>query len=165
MKLLEKLPPFGRKSGKLNVVIDTPKGCRNKYAFDFKHRAYVLKTMLPRGATFPFDFGSIPGTEADDGDPLDALVLMDEAAFTGCLIEARLIGVIEAKQTEDGKTERNDRLIAVATESPGHQKVKSLRDLDPAVIKEIEQFLFPIIRRRAGSSNRSPGRARKKRGA
>ena len=140
MKLLEKLPPFGRKSGKLNVVIDTPKGCRNKYAFDFKHRAYVLKTMLPRGATFPFDFGSIPGTEADDGDPLDALVLMDEAAFTGCLIEARLIGVIEAKQTEDGKTERNDRLIAVATESPGHQKVKSLRDLDPAVIKEIEHF-------------------------
>jgi inorganic pyrophosphatase len=108
------------------VIIDTPKGCRNKYAFDLKHKAYVLKAMLPRGAVFPFDFGSIPGTEAQDGDPLDALVLMDEPAFTGCLIEARLIGVIEAKQTEDGKTERNDRLIAVAAESPGHQKVNHL---------------------------------------
>ena len=65
---------------------------------------------------------------------------MDEPAFTGCLIEARLIGVIEAKQTEDGKTERNDRLIAVAAESPGHQKIKSLGDLEPAVVKEIEHF-------------------------
>ena len=139
MKLLEKLGPF-RGSGKVNVVIDTPKGCRNKYAFDFKNKAYVLKGMLPRGAMFPFDFGSIPGTEADDGDPLDALVLMDEAAFTGCLIEARLIGVIEAKQVENGKTERNDRLIAVATESPGHEKVRSLRDLSPEIVKEIEHF-------------------------
>src|SRR5438552_16215163 len=65
---------------------------------------------------------------------------MDEASLTGCLIEVRLIGVIEAEETEDGKAERNGRLIAVATESPGHQKVKSLRDLDPAVIKEIEHF-------------------------
>ena len=140
IKLLEKLKPFDDKSGSLRVIIDTPKGCRNKYAFDLKHKAYVLKAMLPRGAVFPFDFGSIPGTEAQDGDPLDALVLMDEPAFTGCLIEARLIGVIEAKQTEDGKTERNDRLIAVAAESPGHQKIKSLGDLEPAVVKEIEHF-------------------------
>jgi inorganic pyrophosphatase len=65
---------------------------------------------------------------------------MDEPAFTGCLIEARLIGVIEAKQTEDGKTERNDRLIAVAAEPPGHQKIKSLADLQPAVVKETEHF-------------------------
>jgi hypothetical protein len=88
MKLLEKLPPFGRKSGKRNVVIDTPKGCRNKYAFDFKHRAYVLKTMLPRGATFPFDFGSIPGTEADDGDPLAP---RQETKMKGLIAARRLI--------------------------------------------------------------------------
>src|SRR5205085_8745242 len=140
MKPLKKLPPFKRKSRHLNVIIDTPKGCRNKYSFDFDQNAYVLKTMLPRGAVFPFDFGSIPGTQAEDGDPLDALVLMEEPAFTGCLIEARLIGVIEAKQTEDGKTERNDRLIAIAAESPGHQKIKSLTDLDAAVVKQIEHF-------------------------
>ena len=140
MNILPKLPPFNAKTGNLNIVIDTPKGCRNKYAFDFKRKTYVLKTMLPRGAVFPFDFGSIAGTEADDGDPLDALVLMDEPAFTGCLIEARLIGVIEANQTEHGKTERNDRLIAVAAASPGHEKIKRLSDLEPAVIKEIEHF-------------------------
>jgi inorganic pyrophosphatase len=140
MNILQTLPPFNSKTGNLNVVIDTPKGCRNKYAFDFKHNTYVLKTMLPRGAVFPFDFGSVAGTKAEDGDPLDALVLMDEPAFTGCLIEARLIGVIKAKQTEDGKTERNDRLVAVAAESPVHKKIKTLTDIQPTVLKEIEHF-------------------------
>src|ERR1700757_4797744 len=100
MKLLRKLKPFDRKSGNLNVVIDTPKGSRNKYAYDFDVRGYILKTVLPKGAVFPFDFGSIPGTTAADGDPLDALILMDEPAFCGCLVCCRLIGVIEATQEE-----------------------------------------------------------------
>ena len=81
MNLLKRLPPFDSKSGTLNIVIDTPKGCRSKFAYDMKRKAYVLKSILPQGALFPFDFGSIPGTVADDGDPLDALVLMDEPAF------------------------------------------------------------------------------------
>ena len=71
MTLLRKLKPFDRKSRNLNVVIDTPKGSRNKYSFDFKIDAYKLKSVLPHGAVFPFDFGSIPGTVAEDGDPLD----------------------------------------------------------------------------------------------
>ena len=140
MKLLLKLKPFDRKSGNLNVVIDTPKGCRNKYAFDFKINAYKLKTVLPHGMVFPFDFGSIPGTIAEDGDPLDVLILMDDPAFVGCLIQARLLGVIEAKQTEAGKTERNDRLIAVASESHTHASLKSLQKLDSQLIAEIEHF-------------------------
>src|SRR5690349_19970023 len=107
MELLRKLKPFDTQSGNLNVVIDTPKGSRNKYAYDFKIDAYKLKAVLPHGSVFPFDFGSIPGTIASDGDPLDVLVLMDEPAFIGCLIEARLLGVIEAVQTEDGESERN----------------------------------------------------------
>jgi inorganic pyrophosphatase len=142
MKLLRKLQSFDRKSGNLNVVIDTPKGCRNKYAFDFKINAYKLKAVLPHGAVFPFDFGSIPGTVAADGDPLDVLVLMDEPAFVGCLVQARLLGVIEAKQSEDGKTERNDRLIAVAAESHTHASLKSLRKMDPTLIREIEHFFI-----------------------
>ena len=73
MALLSKLKPFDRKSGNLNVVIDTPKGSRNKYAFDFKINAYKLKSVLPHGTIFPFDFGSIPNTVAEDGDPLDVL--------------------------------------------------------------------------------------------
>ena len=140
MKVLRKLRPFARKSGNLNVVIDTPKGCRNKYAFDFDINAYKLKTVLPKGAVFTFDFGSIPGTVADDGDPLDVLVLMDEPAFVGCLVEVKLLGVIEAKQTEDGKTERNDRLIGVAAKSHTHGSLKSLQKVDPNLIKEIEHF-------------------------
>src|SRR5881227_1371175 len=107
MKLLRKLKPFDRKSGNLNVVIDTPKGCRNKYAFDFEVNAYKLKTVLPSGAVFPFDFGSIPGTVAEDGDPLDVLLLMDEPVFAGCLVQGRVLGVIEAEQTKKGKTQRN----------------------------------------------------------
>src|SRR6201986_3348656 len=71
MNLLKRLPPFDAKSGNLNVVIDTPKGCRSKFAFDMKRKAYVLKSMLPHGTVFPFDFGSIPGTVAADGDPGD----------------------------------------------------------------------------------------------
>jgi len=140
MKLLRKLKPFNRKSRNLNVVIDTPKGSRNKYAFDFKINAYKLKTVLPHGTVFPFDFGSIPGTVAEDGDPLDVLVLMDEPVFIGCLIEARLLGVIEADQTEDGKTERNDRLIGVAAESHTNGTLESLQKLDSKLISEIEHF-------------------------
>ena len=140
MNLLRKLKPFDRKSGDLNVVIDTPKGCRNKYAFDFSIKDYKLKSVLPNGAVFPFDFGSVPGTTADDGDPLDVLLLMDEPAFTGCLVRARLLGVIEAEQTSDGKMERNDRLIGVAAESHTHSSLKSLETLDTELIREIEHF-------------------------
>ena len=160
MNLLKRLPPFDSKSGNLNVVIDTPKGCRSKFAFDMKRKAYVLKSVLPHGTVFPFDFGSIPGTVAEDGDPLDALVLMDEPAFCGCLIESRLVGVIEAEQSEDGKTERNDRLIAVAAKSPTHAEVKSLSDLSPALLKEIEHFFISYNQERGKNSGRSGGSAR-----
>ena len=126
----------------MNVIIDTPKGCRNKFSWDRDRKTYILKAVLPEGSNFPFDFGSIAGTIADDGDPLDVLVLMDEPAFVGCLVESRLIGVIEAKQKEDGKTERNDRVIAVAAESHTHSGIKKLSDLDSTLVKEIEHFFI-----------------------
>ena len=157
MNLLRRLPPFDPKSGNLNVVIDTPKGCRSKFAFDMKRKAYVLKSVLPHGAVFPFAFGSIPGTAADDGDPVDALVLMDEPAFCGCLIESRLVGVIETEQSEDGKKERNDRLIAVAAKSQTHAEVKTLSDVSPALLKEIEHFFISYNQER-GKKFRPLGR-------
>jgi inorganic pyrophosphatase len=164
MNLLKKLSPFDRKSRAANVVIDTPKGCRNKFGYDPKRKAYVLKTVLPAGATFPFDFGSVAGTKAEDGDPLDALVLMDEPAFVGCLVESRLIGVIEAKQSEDGKTERNDRLIAVAAESHTHKEIRKLSDLDSTLVKEIEHFFISYNAGRGKKfeplARRGPKRAR-----
>ena len=97
--------------------------------------------VLPAGAVFPFDFGFIPSTLGGDGDPVDVLVLMDEPAFPGCLVPSRLIGVIEAKQTElDGETTRNDSLIAVAANSRNHQDVRSLDQINDNLVKEIEHF-------------------------
>lgn len=136
------LPPFDKKSGDLNAVIETPKGSGNKYTFDEETEIFKLGGVMPLGSTFPFDFGFIPNTLGGDGDPLDVLILMDEPAFTGCLIPSRLIGIIEAEQTEDGKTMRNDRLIAVACKSITHDHIKSLDDLNENVVEQIKHFFI-----------------------
>ena len=139
--IYEKISPFDAETGALNVVIETPKDCRNKYAFDDARGVFVLKGVLAAGHSFPFDFGFVPQTLGGDGDPLDVLVLMDEAAFAGCLVPSRLIGVIEAEQTElDGRVERNDRLIAVAADSHTHSHVKSINDLNETLVAQIEHF-------------------------
>jgi inorganic pyrophosphatase len=140
MNAVTKLSPFDPKSGELNVIIETPRGCRNKYSYDEKCRLFKLGSILPAGAVFPFDFGFIPRTVGEDGDPLDVLVLMDEPAFSGCFVAARLLGVIEAMQTEDGETGRNDRLIAVSANAETHRDVKSLGDLNKKLVDQIEHF-------------------------
>lgn len=141
--IYDKITPFDEETGDLNVIIETPKNCRNKYALDEKLGVFVLKGVLTAGHSFPYDFGFIPNTLGGDGDPLDVLVLMDEAAFVGCLVKAKLVGVIEAEQTErDGKVERNDRLIAVAAESKTHSDVKSINDLNDILIEQIEHFFI-----------------------
>jgi inorganic pyrophosphatase len=125
----------------LNVVIETPKGSRNKYNYDEKLRLFKLGGVLPSGASFPFDFGFVPSTLGGDGDPLDVLVLMDEPAFTGCLVRVRLVGVVEAEQTErDGETTRNDRLVGVAADSRLLGRVRTLESLGPDLLEEIEHF-------------------------
>jgi inorganic pyrophosphatase len=122
------------------VVIETPKGSPNKLAFERRYGTFVLKGVLPAGAVFPFDFGFVPSTRADDGDPLDVLVLMDSPVFPGCIVPSRLIGVIEAEQTEDGTTERNDRLLAVASNSATHRSIRELSDLSHDLVAQIEHF-------------------------
>jgi inorganic pyrophosphatase len=134
------LGAYDEESGDLNVVIDTPKGSRNKFKYDETHGVFKLAHVLPAGAVFPFDFGDIPGTLAEDGDPVDVVVLMDEPAFAGCLVPSRLVGVIVAEQTQEGKTVRNDRLIAVAAESRNHRDVRSLDDVGASLVDEIEHF-------------------------
>ena len=136
-----KIQSFDADSGALNVVIETPKGSRNKYDFAPRLGVFELGGVLPAGHSFPFDFGFIPGTVGGDGDPLDVLVLMDEPVFTGCLVRARLVGVIEAEQTEcDGETTRNDRLIAVSIDSKIYAEIKSLNDLNETLVGQIEYF-------------------------
>jgi len=124
----------------VRVVIETPKHTRNKFTFDPELQAFTLGAVLPVGESFPFDFGFIPRTKGGDGDPLDVLLLMDEPAFPGCVVDARLVGVIEAAQTEDGRRIRNDRLIGVAEESHLHHGLKSIRDIEPRLLDEIEKF-------------------------
>jgi inorganic pyrophosphatase len=134
------IQPFDE-SGDLNVIVDTPKGSRNKYSFDEELGVFKLSGVLAAGHVFPYDFGFIPGTLGGDGDPLDVLILMDEPAFVGCLIHVRLLGAIEAEQTErDGNTTRNDRLIGVAAKSPTHEHLSSINDIDKTVVDEIEHF-------------------------
>lgn len=133
------VPPVSP-SGTLHVIVDTPKGSRNKFAYDPQLGLFKLDGVLPVGAVFPFDFGYLPSTLGGDGDPLDVLVLMDEPAFVGCLVPARLLGVIEADQTEDGKTTRNDRLIAIADNSRNHREVQSIEQLSRNLVDEIEHF-------------------------
>ena len=125
----------------LNVVVETPKGSRNKYEYDERLGLFKLGGVLPSGASFPFDFGFVPSTLGGDGDPLDVLVLMDEPAFAGCLVRTRLVGVVEAEQTErDGETTRNDRLVGVAADSRLLARVRTLEALGPDLLEEVEHF-------------------------
>lgn len=136
------LDVFDPESGELNVIVDTPKGNRNKFSWDEEKGLFKLAGVLPLGASFPYDFGFIPGTRGQDGDALDVLILMDEPAFVGCLVRCRLLGGIEAKQTEKGTTVRNDRLIAVAAQSRLHAHLKTLSDIPARILEEVEHFFI-----------------------
>lgn len=158
------LAPFNPETGDLNSIIDTPKGSRNKYSLREKSGLFELSGVLPAGAIFPFDFGFVPNTRGGDGDPLDVLVLMDEPAFTGCLVPSRLLGVIEARQTEKGKTARNDRLIAVAANSKIHHAFKTLHDVNERLLDEIEHFFISYNEAKEKNSSRQAVSARSARG-
>jgi inorganic pyrophosphatase len=124
----------------IQVVIETPKGSRNKFAFDEKQRVFELKKVLPAGMAFPHDFGFIPRTMAEDGDPVDVLVLMDEPAFPGVLVKCRLIGIIEGEQGDKKKMERNDRIIAVERANHSFADIKVIDDLGKQFLHELEEF-------------------------
>jgi inorganic pyrophosphatase len=135
------LPPLDDYSQNIiHVIIETPKGSRNKYAFDAEQKVFELKKVLPAGMTFPYDFGFIPSTLAEDGDPTDVLVLMDEPAFPGVLLKGRVIGIIEGEQGKKKQKERNDRIIAVEKENHSYAYVKHVRDLGKKFVQELEEF-------------------------
>jgi inorganic pyrophosphatase len=129
-------------SSPIGVIIETPKGSRNKIKYDLPTRKFKLSKVMPEGMVFPYDFGFVPSTKADDGDPLDVLVLTDDPLFPGCLVDCRLIGALKAQQKEDRHTNRNDRLIAVATQSLLYSEIKTLKDLRPKVLEQIEAFFI-----------------------
>jgi inorganic pyrophosphatase len=134
------LKPIDKQQGVLQVVIETPKGSRNKFAFDPEQRVFALRKVLPAGMAFPYDFGFLPKTMAPDGDPIDVLLLMDEPAYPGVVVRSRLIGVIEGEQVEDSKKTRNDRLLAVAEANHQYANIKTFQDLPRQFLQELEQF-------------------------
>lgn len=136
------LPALDPASNEVTVVIETSRGSRNKLSYDPEIGAFRLKFVLPEGMVFPYDFGFIPSTRAEDGDPLDVLVLLDDPAPAGCVVGTRLIGVIEARQREsdDRPWTRNDRLLGVATHARTHRHIAALSDLRPGQCEEIAAF-------------------------
>jgi inorganic pyrophosphatase len=153
---------FDSKKCTCRIVIETPKGCRSKFAYDPPSGLFSLKGLLPEGMVFPFDFGFIPSTLGDDGDPLDIMVLMDEPTHVGCLVDVRLVGIIEADQTEDGKTEINDRLLGVAVHSYNSQDIEEIEDVSPALLEQVEEF-FVSYNKQRGKKFRVRSRSGRKR--
>jgi inorganic pyrophosphatase len=135
----------------VNVVVETVAGSRSKYKFDQRLGLFRLHKLLPVGAAFPYDFGFVPGTLADDGDALDVLLLNEEPTHVGCLVTARILGVVEAEQTEKGVTIRNDRLIGVAETAKIRPTARTLADLPVRLLDQIEHFFVAY--------NRAEGRA------
>jgi len=122
------------------AIIETPKGSRNKFDYDPVSGLFMLAGLLPQGMMFPFDFGFVPSTLGEDGDPLDILVLMDAPAHMGCLVDVRIIGIIQAEQTEDGKTESNHRLLGVAIHSYDHESLQSIDDVSKTLLDQLGAF-------------------------
>jgi inorganic pyrophosphatase len=124
----------------LAVNIETPRGSRNKIKYDPSSRIFKLSKVMPEGMIFPYDFGFVPSTKAEDGDPLDVLVLTDAPLFPGCSVDCRLVGAIEMEQEAEGEKNRNDRLLAVATQSLLYSQTHNISDVNPTVLKQIEDF-------------------------
>lgn len=136
------------KKGTCRAIIETPKGCRNKFDYDPDSNLFMLGGLLPEGMMFPFDFGFIPSTLGADGDPLDILVLMDAPAHVGCLIEVRLVGVISAQQTDGDEKESNDRLLGVAIHSYDHEDITTIDDVSNTLLSQLEEFFVSYNKQR-----------------
>lgn len=119
-----------------DVLIEIPKGSRNKYEYDFELKKVRYDRMIFSSMMYPADYGFVPETLALDGDPLDVLVLVTEPTFPGCVMEVKPIGVFHMTD-EKGPDEK---IICVPMSDPISNKVEDLSELNPHLIKEIEHF-------------------------
>ena len=136
---IDHLESFDSNGKCVGVIVETPKGSRVKYAYDTTSGFFILSKALPAGMVFPFNFGFVPKTLAADGDAVDVLILNEEPLISGCLLQVRLIAVIKATQTEDGKSIRNDRVIGQAIGKENLPELHSL-DLEKSTVSQIEFF-------------------------
>lgn len=133
---IHNIPAGSNFPNELNVIIEIPKGSKNKYEFNDEYGVVMLDRVNYTAMAHPYDYGFIPGTRSDDGDHLDAFVLLDNSAFPGCLVSARPVGILY--MVDDG--EMDEKVIAVPTSDPRYTHVKDLTDLSPHIKKEIEHF-------------------------
>ena len=132
----------------VNVIVETPKGSRFKFAYTPGIGLLRVKCALPPGKVFPFNSGFIPSTFDDEGHPLDILILNDEPVIAGCLLKAQLLGVVYGEQTENGKTLRHDRLVGEIMYEESSPEFRHV-ELDEDRIAQIE-FLFEIYNNLSG---------------
>jgi inorganic pyrophosphatase len=132
-----------KKENIIHVIIETPYKSRNKFEFDKDSGLFKLSKVIPAGLAFPCDMGFIPNTKGEDGDPLDALILMDELTYPGCLIECRILGVIKAEQSEKKQKKiRNDRFITVPAAMKEYEHLKTIEDLSTRKISDLVDFFI-----------------------
>jgi inorganic pyrophosphatase len=139
MTNLSKLPTWADKA-RIHTIVETPRGSRSKLEFDQKLKVFTLAKPLLAGLTYPYDWGFIPSTKAEDGDPLDVLIIHDAATYPGIVLRSAPIGILEVLQTSKGKQERNDRIFAVPARSPFEGDIQDIRDLPARAIQELEKF-------------------------
>ncbi len=120
----------------VTAVIEIPKGSKNKYEYDPEMGAIRLDRVLHSAVFYPADYGFIPRTLSDDGDPLDILVLITESTFPGCVMKARPVGVLN--MTDDKGVD--EKIIAVAVGDPKLREIEDISDLDEHTVKEIANF-------------------------
>lgn len=127
----------------ITAVIETKKGTSQKFDFDPLTGYFMLKKVMPLGEHFPFDFGYIPATIGEDGDPLDVVVISEFETFTGCAIKCRVIGAFKCIQTEfNGKEVRNDRFVAVPEVSLQFATANKLDDLPKQMLTQLKEFFI-----------------------
>jgi inorganic pyrophosphatase len=119
-----------------DVLIEIPRGSRNKYEYDFEIKRMRFDRMLFSSMMYPADYGFIPETLALDGDPLDVLVLVNEPTFPGCVMEVKPIGVFHMADDKG----QDEKIICVPVSDPIWNKLEDLSDMNPHLLKEIEHF-------------------------
>jgi len=132
---LSLIPPQP-KPGLINVLIEIPAGSKNKYEFDKDLQAFALDRVLYSSVQYPYDYGFVPNTLADDGDPLDGMVIIGQPTFPGCVIAARPIGMLEMIDGGD----RDEKILCVPDKDPRYTQIKSIHDLTPHRLEEIAEF-------------------------
>ena len=139
MANLLKLPALDDE-GNVHVVVETPRGSRAKLTYDPDLKVFTLSKSLMVGLTYPHDWGFVPSTTAEDGDPVDVLVIHDAATFPGLVLKCKVIGLLEVMESKKNGKERNDRIMAVPVNSHSEQGLRDVRQLSKQVRQELEKF-------------------------